>query len=91
MKTKEFDAVLNDFKTAVITALNRFYPDFDYGTLLFCSDKSDDFLLCRANHAAQYIDGLFVKKILRSAGGFRVDLYINEEEGQVYINFESDT
>lgn len=91
MITKEFSAVLGDFKTALVTALGRFYPDFEYGTLFKSGKKGLDFLLCCANQAAGYIDGLFVKKILRGDSGFRIDLYINETEGRVYIDFESYT
>lgn len=91
MITKEFEAVLNDFKTAFTTALKRFYPDFDYGTLIKSGEKGVDFLRCRANHAAEYIDGLYLKNISPGKNGFRVDLYINETEGQVYIDFETDT
>lgn len=91
MKTKEFDAVSADFKTALTTALGRFYPDSEYGTLLKSGERGSDFLLCCANHAAEFIDGLFVKRILLGENGFWVDLYINETEGQVYIDFESYT
>lgn len=89
MITKEFESVLNDYKTALITALGRFYPDFDYGTPLYENKKGADFLLCCANHAGEFIDGLFVKKVMLSENGFRVSLYINETEGQVDIDFES--
>lgn len=91
MITKEFSAVLSDFKTALTTASGRFYPDLEYGTLLKSGDKGTDFLCCCANNAARYIDGLFIRKISRSGSGFQVDLYINETEGQVYIDFESYT
>lgn len=91
MITKEFSAVADDFKTALTTVFGKFYPDFDYGTLLKSGDKGVDFLCCCANHAAVYIDGLYVKKIFRRGSGFQVDLYINETEGQVYIEFESYT
>lgn len=91
MITKEFSAVLGDFKTALTTSLGKFYPDFDYGTLLKSGEKGADFLRSCVNNAAEYIDGLFVKNILLDKNGFRVDLYINETEGQVYIDFESDT
>ena len=91
MITKEFSAVLGDFKTALTTALGKFYPDFDYGTLFKSGEKGADFLRSCVNNATEYIDGLFVKNILLDKNGFRVDLYINETEGQVYIDFESDT
>ncbi len=44
MITKEFSAVLGDFKTALTTAFGKFYPDFDYGTLLKSGEKGADFL-----------------------------------------------
>lgn len=91
MITKEFEAVLSDFKTALITAAGCFYPDLSYGTSFKNGDKGADFLRCCANQASEYIDGLFVKNISRSNSGFQVDLYINETEGQVYIDFESYT
>lgn len=91
MITKEFSAVLGDFKTALTAAFGKFYPDFDYGTQFDKKKAETDFLRCCANQAAGYIDGLFVKKILRGDSGFRIDLYINETEGRVYIDFESYT
>ena len=79
------------FKTALTSAFGKFINVFDYCTVIISGEKGADFLRSCVNNAAEYIDGLFVKNILLDKNGFRVDLYINETEGQVYIDFEYDT
>lgn len=92
MMTDEFEPVLNDFKMAFKTALGRFYPDFEYGSGFYNGGCGSDFLLCCANQAAGFIDGLFVKKInMTDNKCFTADLLINEAEGQVLMNIEAYT
>lgn len=92
MMTDEFEPVLNDFKRALKTALGRFYPEFEYGSFLYSAEHGGDFLLCCANQAASFIDGLFVKKInMKDNKCFTADLLINEAEGQVLVNIENYT
>lgn len=92
MTANEITYVLNDFKMALTAAYGNFYPDFEYGSMLYENDKKQEFILSCANQAAGFIDGLFVKNIcIEDEKSFSVNLFINEKEGTVIMRFEADT
>lgn len=93
MITKEFEAVVNDFKTAFITACGQFYPDFQFGSMFNKKKAGRAFLLSCANQAAYYIDGLFVNNVncKAEADFFYILFTLNGIEGEVRIEFEADT
>lgn len=85
--TDEYASVLKDIRSAAAAGYKRFYPDFDFGTLLY-KNGAQAFLLCCANQAVSRIDGVFVKKIRLNNGFLMMDVYINDAERQVCLQLE---
>lgn len=92
MTVNETTCALNAFKMALTAAYGCFYPDFEYGSMLYEDNGGQEFILSCANQAAGFIDGLFVKSIcVKDEKSFSVHLFINEKERTVIMNFEADT
>lgn len=87
MIESEYENALSDFKTALKTKLNVFYPIYDYGTD-FYKGKSNDFFLACGKKAAECVNGLFVINSESAEGGVLFNVVINEEERQVFVEFE---
>lgn len=87
MIENEYESALADFKTALKAKLKQFYPIFGYGTE-FYKGKGNDFFLACGKKAAECINGLFVLDAESVENGVLFNVIINEEERQVFVEFE---
>lgn len=88
--TDEYDYVFKDIISVFSADYKRFYPDFEFGTLLY-KNGTNEFLLCCANQGAACIDGVFVKSIIVNDNLLIVNVYINEAERQVCLKLENNS
>ena len=68
----------------------RFYPDKDFGSLLYTVQSADStaLLLAYARQAVKELDGVFVKSVHTADGAAVFDITINNENRQVSIELE---